>query len=374
MTLKTMPTYYTSELGVLGRKKIELQTKGIIVPQDLVNELEANWNAPAIRRGRFVICLESPDDKKLTTVLIINGKFAANSPFHMVKNGAKYEIWKEDEKYTDIVLMPRPKFYDCLTSDGIPMYEVAVLGEPNHLRSVLNQRCAHHMRAKPCKFCAIENWWAGHPNKTPLQIAETAEAAYKERIIKHVTLSTGTKDSDGKGLEDIVAAAKEICKRIPATMTVNFEPLTDYSLLESLLREAKTAGATTALCNIECFDENLREEIMPIKGKVPVEAYVKVWEKCLDVFGRNEVYTMFIAGLGESDESIIRGVEFAASHGVVASVVPHTPMLGAMYQNMMPPDAARILDLYEEVLPIYEKYGLKLYGGTGGIYTSLKGM
>ena len=34
----------------------------------------------------------------------------------------------------------------------------------------------------------------------------------------------------------------------------------------------------------------------------------------------------------------------------------------------------RMLNLYEAALPIYEKYGLKLYGGTGGIYTSLKGM
>ena len=372
--LRTMPTYYTNELGVLGRKKIELQTKGIRVPSELIDELEANWNAPAIRRGRFVICLESPDDHKLTTVLIINGKFATSSPFHMVKSGSSYEIWENEKKYTDIVLLPRPKFYDGFTSDGVPMYEVAVLGEPNHLRSVLNQRCAHHLRGKPCKFCAIENWWAGHPNKTPLQIAETAEAAYKEKVIRHVTLSTGTKNSQGKGLEDIVSAAQQIRQRVPVTMTVNFEPLTDYPLLESLLKEAKVAGATTALCNIECFDADLREEIMPIKGKVPLEAYVKVWEKCLDTFGHNEVYTMLIAGLGESDESIVSGVEFAASHGVVASVVPHTPMIGAMYQNMEPPAAERILHLYEEVLPIYEKYGLKLYGGTGGIYTSLKGM
>jgi len=34
----------------------------------------------------------------------------------------------------------------------------------------------------------------------------------------------------------------------------------------------------------------------------------------------------------------------------------------------------RMLRLYEAALPIYERNGLKLYGGTGGIYTSLKGM
>jgi len=372
--VSTLPLAYTSELGVLGKKKIELQTNGIIVPPELVDDLEKNWNAPAIRRGRFVICLESPDDNKLTTVLIINGRFASHSPYHMVKNGSNYEIWKGYSKYTDIVLMPHPEFYDRATSDGVPMYEVAVLGEPDHLRSVLNQRCAHHVSGKSCKFCAIENWWAGHPNKTPAQIAETAEAAYKEGVIRHVTLSTGTKASQGKGLEDIVEAAKLIKQRIQVTMTANFEPMTDYSLMESLLKEAKKAGATTALCNIECFDPSLREEIMPIKGKLPIEVYAQVWDRCLDIFGKNEVYTMIIAGLGEDNESILKGVEFAASHGVVASVVPHTPMIGAVYEDMIPPSTERMLYLFEAALPIYEKHGLQLYGGTGGIYTSLKGM
>jgi len=372
--VSTLPIAYTSELGVLGKKKIELQTNGIIVPPDLVEDLEKNWNAPAIRRGRFVICLESQDDKKLTTVLIINGKFAVNSPYHMIKNGSNYEIWKNDAKYTDIVLMPHPKFYEKVTRDGVPMYEVAVLGEPNHLRSVLNQRCAHHVCGKPCKFCAIENWWAGHPNKTPAQIAETAEAAYQEGIIHHVTLSTGTKASPGKGLEDIVESARLISRKIPVSTTVNFEPMTDYVLLESLLREAKESGATTALCNIECFDSNIREVIMPVKGKLAIDVYDKVWERCLNIFGENEVYTMIITGIGETDESILKGVEFAASRGVVASVVPHTPMIGATYEAMIPPSTERMLYLFEAALPIYEKYGLKLYGGTGGIYTSLKGM
>jgi biotin synthase-related radical SAM superfamily protein len=372
--VSTLAASYISELGVLGKKKIELQTNGIKVPQELIDDLEKNWNAPAIRRGRFVICLESPDDNKLTTVLIINGNFAAKSPFHMVKNGSNYEIWENNKKYTDIVLLPRPEFYDSYTSDGVPMSEVAVIGEPDHLRSVLNQKCAHHLNGKSCKFCAIENWWAGHPNKTPTQIAETAEAAYKEGLIRHITLSTGTKASQAKGLEDIVETAKLIRKRASCTMTLNFEPMTDYALLESLLKEAKQAGATTALCNIECFDPNLREEVMPIKGKLPITVYANVWEKCLDIFGRNEVYTMIIAGLGESDDSILKGVEFAASHGVVASIVPHTPMIGAVYQDMQPPRTERMLYLFEAALPIYEEYDLKLYGGTGGIYTSLKGM
>ena len=366
---------YIDEVGVLGRKKTEIQANGVIVQAELQDELEREWNAPAIKNGRFVFCLESPEDGRLTTVLIINGKFAEKSPFHMVKAGeGKFEIWKDGEKYTDIVLLPRPRFYDSFTSDGVRMSDIAVIGEPDHLRSVLNQRCGYQQMGKACKFCAIESWWAGFTDKSPAHVAEVAEAAYREGMAKHVTLSTGTRLSQGKGLEDIVETAKLIQKKANFTMTLNFEPLTDYSLLESLLREGKAAGATTALCNIECFDESLRQDIMPMKGKNTIEDYIRVWDKCLKIFDHNEVYTMVIAGIGEDDESILRGVEMAASMGVVTSIVPHTPMRNAVYEDMNPPSVKRMLHLYEEALPIYEKYGLQLYGGTGGIYTSLKGM
>jgi hypothetical protein len=49
-------------------------------------------------------------------------------------------------------------------------------------------------------------------------------------------------------------------------------------------------------------------------------------------------------------------------------------MRKAVYEDLTPPSVSRMLYLYEEALPIYKNYGLTLYGGTGGIYTSLKGM
>jgi biotin synthase-related radical SAM superfamily protein len=373
--VSTLSRNYVSEVGVLGRKKIDLQTHGVLVSPELQDELEREWNAPAIKNGRFVFCLESPVDGTLTTVLIINGIFADTSPFRLIKAApGKFEVWKDCRKYSDVVFLPRPLFYDQKTTDGVPMSDIAVIGEPDHLRSVLNQRCGYQQMGKACKFCAVESWWAGYKDKSPRHVAEVAQAACQEGIARHVTLSTGTKLSAGKGLEDLVETATLIHQRVKATLTLNFEPLTDYARLESLLIEGKEAGATTVLCNIECFDESMREDIMPLKGMNSIETYIKVWQKCVQIFNRNEVYTMAIAGLGESDESILEGVELAASCGVVASIVPHTPMRRAAYQNMTPPEVTRMLHLYEAALPIYEKYGLKLYGGTGGIYTSLKGM
>jgi hypothetical protein len=193
-------TDYTSEVGLLGLIKTDLQTHGVIVPSELQDELEKEWNAPAIKNGRFVICLESQVDGHLTTVLIINGKFAENSPFHLVKTASgRFEVWKDYNKYTEVVFLGRPLFYDKVTSEGIRMTDIAVIGEPDHLRSVLNQRCGYQELGKACKFCAVENWWAGYKEKSPRHVAEVAVTACKEGAAKHVTLSTGTKLSPGRG-------------------------------------------------------------------------------------------------------------------------------------------------------------------------------
>ena len=148
-----------NRLDSVVRKKAELQARGVKIPQELIGELEARYNAPAIRTGRMVLCLESPEKNgELIPAFIVNGKRASVSPLHMVKNGSgQYEVWMGDEKYTDITLLPRPRFYESSTGGGFPTYKLAVIVGPGHLRSVVNQRCIYHQMGKPCKFCAVQH-------------------------------------------------------------------------------------------------------------------------------------------------------------------------------------------------------------------------
>jgi len=351
-------------LDSVVRKKAELQARGVRIPPELIAELEEKHNAPAIRTGRMVLCLQSPEGNgELLPAFIVNGKRAATSPLHLVKNGSsQYEVWADDEKYTDITLLPRPRFYDSTTDSGIPRHKLAVIVGPGHIRSVVNQTCYYHQLGKPCLFCAVQKWWDANVEKALPDIAATIGAGFREGAVQHVSLTTGTLGTKGKGLEDLVMTARLIQKRAGTEIPVmlEFEPIADFSLLESLLKEAKQAGVTTVSCNIECFDENIREDVMPVKGKIPVDTYVKTWEKCLDIFGKNEVFTVAIAGIGEGDDSILRGIEMAAAHGVMTFLVPHSPAKGAVYEDMGAPDADRMLSLYERAAAIYEKYGLDL--------------
>ena len=106
------------------RKKAELQSRGLRIPGELIEELEAKHNAPAVRTGRIVVCLESPaGNGDLIPVFIVNGKRGASSHLHLVKNDVdRFEVWAGNEKYTDVKLMPRPEFYDGMTADGTPRH------------------------------------------------------------------------------------------------------------------------------------------------------------------------------------------------------------------------------------------------------------
>jgi radical SAM protein (TIGR04043 family) len=344
------------------RKKAELQSRGIRIPGELVSELEANFNASAVRTGRIVLCLESPaGNGDLMPVFIVNGKRGQNSPLHLVKNDGKgFEVWAGDEKYADVKLLPRPRFYDHMTADGIPRYKLGVIVGPGHLRSVVNQRCYYQQTGNACKFCAVQHWWNADTNKATEEIANTVAMGVAEDVVSHISLTTATLNTSGKGLEQLVETAGLIRAKANIPIMLEFEPIEDFSLLDSLLRRAKQAGVTTVSCNIECFDEDLRPEIMPSKGRIPISAYIKAWEKCREIFGENEVFTVGIAGIGESDESILRGVEIAASHGVMTFIVPHSPAIGAIYEDKAAPGAVRMLSLYSRAVAIYERYGLDL--------------
>jgi len=350
------------------RYKAEFQEKGIRVPPELIVELEAQYNAPAVSTGRMVLCLESPrGDGELIPVFIVNGKRALRSPFALVKSDMSgFQVWKNNIKYTDAIFIRRPKFYSRMTSGNVPMSRVAVIVAPGHLRSVADQRCIYQQTGQACKFCAVQKWWNAIAAKPSLQIAETVAAGYQEGAVKHISLTTATLDTRDRGLANLVETAGMIKTGANVPVMLEFEPVTDYALLTDLLKEAKKAGVTTVSINIECYDDSLRPEIMPAKGRIPVKEYLKNWEICLDIFGKNEVFTVAVVGIGEDDNKTIAGVAMAASRGVMTFLVPHSPAIGATYEDMEPPSTDRMLGLYARAVEIYEKNGLDLCASTAG--------
>ena len=346
------------------------------VPPELLERLEGRYNtAPDMRRGRMIFYLQPPGDaNRLIPVFVLNGKYTDNTPFHLMKIDDKYEIWYHDEKFTEVTLMPRPKYYDKLTSDGKSMYKIAYIGEPGLFRTAVNQVCDYVKMGKPCKFCAVTNWWQASLEKTTTQLAEVALEAFNEGVIEDMFITTGTVLTNGRGIETIISTIKDtqaIGVNVP--IEAQFQPPEDYDYLKAL----KEAGVVTVSCNVECFDEALRGWLMPMKGQIPINKYVETWEKCLDLFGPNEVFNTIVVGTGESDESILKGVEMAASHGVITLTEPLFAARESALADASPPSPERMLRIYDGCAKIFTRYGLSPFGAGAGCakaggYTALR--
>ncbi len=352
----------------VARIKAEFQEKGIKISPEMMVRLEARYNAPAVSTGRFVVCLDSPrGDGELIPIFIVNGKRVAYSPYELIEvRPDELEVQKDNKRYTGVKLIPRPGFYNLLTSGNISMYKVAVIVGPGHLRSVVDQRCVYQQTGQACKFCAVQYWWNAAAVKQSEQIAETAAAGYEEGAVKHISLTTATLGTADRGLADLVATARLIHDKAKIPMMLEFEPLRDHALLKSLLLEAREAGVTTISINIECYNRRLSRYIMPAKGRIPFREYAKNWEIALDIFGRNEVFTVVVVGIGEDDAATLRGIKKAVALGVITFPVPHSPAIGAAFEDMPPPGADRMLALYEQAAAIHNKHGLDMCACTAG--------
>jgi len=51
---------------------------------------------------------------------------------------------------------------------------------------------------------------------------------------------------------------------------------------------------------------------------------------------------------------------------VLTFLVPHSPAIGAAFEDMQPPDADRMLGLYKQAVEIYRRNGLDLCACTSG--------
>jgi hypothetical protein len=69
---------------------------------------------------------------------------------------------------------------------------------------------------------------------------------------------------------------------------------------------------------------------MPGKGAVPMAEYEAAWDHAVRVFGRNQVSTYLLIGLGEDPDELVAGCAALIERGVYPFVVPFRPMAGTL--------------------------------------------
>jgi radical SAM protein (TIGR04043 family) len=287
--------------------------------------------------------------------------YVAESPYVLRPEGPEdgaggWGVYREGRRLAGAEVPPRPRFYDMTTADGIPYWKIALL-HLDSLASTVIQTCLYWGKDDQCRFCGIElSLEAGRtiPVKKPEHLAEVAVAAKELDGAVDVTLTSGTTGGADKGARYLGKCAKAIKAASGLPVQAQFEPPDDLSVLE----EIKEQGVDSVGMHLESFDPGVLAYVAPAKARTGVAGYFRAWERAVEIFGRGQVSTYVILGMGEDLQMTIDGCKRAIDAGVYPFVVPLRPVPGSLMGDKVPPPPEYVESLYREVAPYLAVNGL----------------
>jgi radical SAM protein (TIGR04043 family) len=246
---------------------------------------------------------------------------------------------ESDRDVCEISFPAQPKFYALSTKDGIPYWKIAQLHSRDTLATTVLQTCIRYGNsATKCQFCAIgESLKAERTiaKKTPEHLAEVALAAQRLDGIRNVVMTTGTPPSDDRGARVLAESASAIKSATGLPIQGQCEPPADFVWFHRL----REAGVDSLGMHLEAWDERVRRRIMPGKAEVPVAFYLRAFAAAVEVFGRGQVSTYLLAGLGDTSEGLLEASRQLIALGVYPFVVPFVPVGGTPLADQDPPSA-----------------------------------
>ena len=281
----------------------------------------------------------------------------SSSPYEIKSCGTSLALYWNGAHVGDVSLPPRPRYYDLKTSQGVLFDKLALIHGRDCLASTLYQDCRYWNTRSGCLFCGIGlSLTNGRTvlEKQPEDLALVAEKALLLDTVSHVTLTTGMRESEKATIDHVCACVKAIKGRTPLPVHVQIGPPETMDYLEAL----KISGADTVGIHIESFDSATLRRVAPAKAGHGWETYRAAWKYAVSLFGRNQVSSFLVAGLGEDAATILSGAEMLCELGVYPYLLPFRPIPGTPMETMKPPAPEKMVYLYEQVAPMLKKYGL----------------
>jgi radical SAM protein (TIGR04043 family) len=331
---------------------------------------EAGAGVPGRRGGA------GPSDHRALSVgdttLMVPMRGSARSPFRLrvlsnAGDSPRAMLMRDDVAVGEVTVPETPRFYGLSTADGIPYSKIALLHSRRVLASTVMQSCVRYNdAANACQFCAIGDSMKGGrtiARKTPEQLAEVAAAAVRLDGVEQLVLTTGTPATSDRGAAHLAACVAAIKAAVPSLpIQVQCEPPDDFAWFAEL----RDAGADTLGMHLEAVEPEVRAAVMPGKAEVPVDFYLRAYAAAVEVFGRGQVSTYLIAGLGDRPQSLVAMARTLVDLGVYPFLVPFVPIAGTPMADVPAPPAAMMDALYREVGRIVRESGVTSAGMKAG--------
>jgi radical SAM protein (TIGR04043 family) len=271
----------------------------------------------------------------MTVMVPVHTAPAFQSPYLIERPDAagRSRVLRDDVVLGEVSFPHRPRFYDLSTADGVPYSKIAVLHGRDVLATTVLQSCIRYQsRTKTCQFCAIgQSLAAGRTieRKTPAQLAEVAKAAVDLDGVRHMVMTTGTPPGKDRGAAILAESAAAVKAAVDLPIQAQCEPPDDNAWFARM----KAAGVDALGMHLEAVTPEVRARVMPGKAQVPMSRYFSAFRASVDVFGKGQVSTYILAGLGDSAEAILSTCETLVAIGVYPFVVPFVPISGTPLES-----------------------------------------
>jgi len=214
---------------------------------------------------------------------------------------------------------------------------------PGQAYITVSERCIYD-----CKFCAVPKLQGG--TKTPQRVMEMAKQAAATGRMKAISLTSGVEASPEHEAARVSGIVRDL-KAFGVPIGVSISPFPGVN------RILKEAGADEVKYNLETVDPDLFPRICPGQS---MKAIKESLDEAVEVFGKNRVFSNVIVGLGESDRTILSGIDELAEMGVLPvlrAVYPHPLRIGEI--EMTRPSAERLVRLAQHARRALDRQGLR---------------
>lgn len=200
---------------------------------------------------------------------------------------------------------------------------------PEQAYITLSEKCVYD-----CQFCPVPKMQGGIKDST--KVLQMVGEAYATGELKAISLTSGVAVSPKKEVERAVNIIKQLTREYDIPIGVSVYPTTGSS------EELYSAGACEIKYNVETMDPNLFRKFCP---DLSLYTVLDALDNAVNVFGRNKVSSNFIIGLGESDETVEKGIKLLTSRCIIPILRPISPSPLRKDVKINRPDTERLLKL-----------------------------
>jgi biotin synthase-related radical SAM superfamily protein len=201
---------------------------------------------------------------------------------------------------------------------------------PEQVYITLSEKCIYD-----CQFCPVPKMQGGIKNSA--KVLQMVGEAYATGSLKAIALTSGVAVSPQKEVRRAADIIKQLTREYDLPIGVSVYPTKNSS------EELYSAGACEIKYNVETMDPVLFRRFCP---DLSLYSVLDSLDTAVNVFGRNRVSSNFIIGLGESDETVRRGIKKLTERCIIPILRPISPHpLRKDVKNINRPDAARLLKL-----------------------------